>query len=237
MESDITESELLYKLWAWGDRYKKQLLAALIVLAIAGIVIAFWLTHQTARQNDANMALSRLTSQQLGPNAPEPAPGDFLKIATDFPNTDAGQRAMLIGASDLFASGKYDEAQAQFQKFLQQYANSPFTAQAALGVAASYDAMGKTNDAVSSYQAVIDRYPAEIAVASQANLALAHLLETQGKFKDARDKYEELAAQVPGTIGSEAGIRLQALNAAHPELQPTNPPVSRVPMINTVKKP
>lgn len=232
---DVTQPDFVYRLWAWGERYKKQLLAALIVLAIAGVVVAFWLTHQNETQNDANIALSKLTSQQISPTAPAPSPDAFLKIATDYAGTDAAQRAQLMGATGLFTAGKYDEAQAQFQKFLQQYPNSPFTGQAALGVAASYDAMGKTNEAVSGYQGVIDRYPTD-AVMPQAKLAMAHLLEAQGKFKEARTAYEELARSIPGTIGSDAGMRFQALTAEHPELQPTNPPSSSVPMIN-LKKP
>jgi TolA-binding protein len=217
MESDATQSDLVYKLWVWGDKNKKQLLWGLVALVVVGIGIAFWLAHQSETQNDANDALSKLTSRGFSAATPAPTPEALLKVASDYSGTEAGQRALLLSAGDLFAAGKYDEAQAQFQKFLQQYSGSPFTAQAALGVAACYDAQGKTSDAISGYQGVADRYQGQ-NVAPQAKLALARLLEGQGKFKEARASLEEITRTYPGTINSEAAVRLQELNAAHPEV-------------------
>jgi len=221
MESDLTQSELFAKLWAWGDKNKKQLLWGLIALVVVGVIIAFWMAHKSETQNDANYALSKVTSRTVVPGTPEPTPDALLKVASDYPDTDAAQRALLLAAGDLFTQGKYDVAQAQFQKFIQQYNDSAFAGQAALGVAACYDAEGKTSDAVSAYDGVINRYQSQNVV-PQAKLSMARLLEGQGKFKDARSALEELARGYPGTIGSEAAMRLQELNAAHPELQPTN---------------
>jgi predicted negative regulator of RcsB-dependent stress response len=220
MDTDVTQSALFYKLWAWGDKNRKQLLYGLIALVVVGIVVAFWLAHKSETQNDANYALSKLTTHVNAPNAPDPTPDALLKITSDYPNTDAAQRALLLGAAELFASGKYDIAQAQFQKFLKDYNSSHFAAQAALGVAACYDAQGKTNDAVSGYEAVINRYPSQNVV-PQAKLGMARLLEAQGKFKEARAELEDLTHSYPGTISSEAVTRLQELNAAHPEVKPT----------------
>jgi TolA-binding protein len=223
MESDITQSELFAKLWVWGDKNKKQLLYGLIALAVVGMVVAFWLAHQNEKQNDANDALSQLTSRGFSPSASATTPQELLKIATDYPDTDAAQRALLLAAGDLFASGKYDEAQAQFQKFQQQYNSSPLVPQAALGVAACYDALGKTNDAVDAYQNIVDRYQTQ-NVFLQAKLSLANLLEAQGKFKEAKTHLEDLTRSYPGTISSEAASRLHDLSAAHPELMATNAP-------------
>jgi predicted negative regulator of RcsB-dependent stress response len=221
MESDITESALLYKLWAWGDKNRKQLLWGLVAVIIVGLGVAFWLAHSSQEQNDANDALSKLMNHAASPTAPEASPEALLKLSSDYPGTDAGQRALLIAAGDFFADGKYDQAQAQFQKFQQQYSGSPLVPQAALGVAACYDAQGKTNDAVSAYQGVADRYPND-NVSSQAKLDLARLLEAQGKFKEARSNLEDVTHGFPGTISQEANELLRELNAAHPELQPTN---------------
>jgi predicted negative regulator of RcsB-dependent stress response len=221
MESDLTESALFYKLWAWGDKNRKQLLYGLIVLVVAGIVVAFWFAHGTEKQKDANSALAALTSRNVTTPNGAPASDALLKVNADYPDTDAGQRALLLAAGDLFVAGKYDEAMAQFNKFLKDYNSSPLAAQAALGVAACYDASGKTNDAISGYQGVIDRYPAQNVVA-QAKLRLGILLEAQGKYRDARNALEDLARSIPpnSMIGSEGISRLQELNAAHPEAQP-----------------
>jgi predicted negative regulator of RcsB-dependent stress response len=221
MESDLTQSAVFYKLWAWGDKNKKQLLWGLIALVVVGIVVAFWLSHKSETQNDANYALSKLTSRVGGPSTPEPTADDLLKVAAEYPGTDAAQRAQLLAAGDLFVSGKYDVAQDKFQKFVQQYSGSPLVSQAAIGVAACLDAQGKTNDALSAYDSVVNRYPSDNVV-PQAKFGMARLLEAQGKFKEARTTFEELSHMFAGTISSEATIRLQELNAAHPELQPTN---------------
>jgi predicted negative regulator of RcsB-dependent stress response len=221
MESDVKQTAVIYKLWAWGDKNKKQLFWGLVALVVVGIVVAFWLAHKSETQNDANYALSKLVSRSGGPSAAEPTADEYLKVVSDYPDTDAAQRALLLAAGDLFTQGKYEAAQAQFQKFVQQYNSSPLVSQAALGVAACLDAQGKTNDAVSAYDGVIGRYPSQNVV-PQAKLSLARLQEAQGKFKEAKTAFEELTHSVGGTIGSEAAIRLQQLNATHPELQPTN---------------
>jgi predicted negative regulator of RcsB-dependent stress response len=217
MESDITQSALFYKLWAWGEKNRKQLLWGCVAVVAVGLAIAFWMVHQNQTQTDANDALSKLTAHNLSPGVTPPTSEAFLKVAADYSGTDAGQRALLLGASELFTGGKFDEARAQFQSFLRDHGDSPFAAQAALGVAASFDAQGKTNDAVPAYQSVVERYPNENVV-PQARLALARLLEGQGKYSEARTALLEVVRSYSQSIAAEAGFRLQQLNAAHPEL-------------------
>jgi predicted negative regulator of RcsB-dependent stress response len=236
MESDVTQSAIFYKLWAWGDKNKKQLLWGLIAVAVIGVIVAFWLAHKNETQNDANYALSRLTNR-MSPTTPEATPDDLLKLAADYPGTDAAQRAQLLAASDLFVQGKYDVAQGQFQKFIQDHNSSPLVSEAALGIAACQDAQGKTAEAYSSYDSVANRYPGQPVVA-QAKLAMARLLEAQGKFKEARTTLEDLSHTMAGAMSSEAMVRLQELNAAHPELQPTNTlPQTTAPLMKPVSPP
>jgi predicted negative regulator of RcsB-dependent stress response len=235
MESDLTQSALFDKLWVWGEKNKKQLLWGSIAVVVVGLGVAFWLAHQSERQNDANDALSKLTTQAVLPGKAELAPDSLLKVASDYSGTDASQRALMLGAADLFDNGKYDEAQARFQEFIKDYNDSPFMAQAAFGIAACQDAQGKTNDAVSAYQSVIDRYPTQ-NVGPQAKLALARLLEGQGKFSEARNNLEDILRSAQGTIASEADQRLRELNTAHPEVGSTNrPPSTALPMLSPTK--
>jgi len=237
MESDLTESALFYKLWAWRDKNRKQLLYGLVALVIGGLIVAFWFAHGNEKQKDANSALAALTSRNVGAASGAPTADAFLKVNSDYPDTDAGQRALLLAAGDLFAAGKYDDAMAEFNKFLKDYNSSPLAAQAALGVASCYDASGKTNDAVSGYQGVLDRYPSQNVVA-QAKLRLGILLEAQGKYRDARNQFEDLARNFPQTMIASEGIsRLQELDAAHPEAQPAAPTAMMTPKVSTLTAP
>lgn len=232
MEAEITESALFYKLWAWGDKNKKQLLWGGIAVVVVGLGIAFWLVHQNEKQNDANSALSKLTGQAAMSQETPLNAESLLKVTADYPDTDAGQRALLLGASELFGAGKFDEAQARFQQFIKDYSESPLMSQAAFGVAACYDAQGKTNDAVSAYQSVVDRYPNQ-NVTPQAKLALGRLREAQGKYTEARSNLQDVERSSQGTIASEAASLLLELNAAHPETsESTNrPPATSVPVL------
>lgn len=224
MDSDVTESAVFYRLWDWGEAHRKQLLIVLIAVIVVGLGIAFHLVHQNQLQIDANTALSRLMVR-TSPNEPEPTAQSFLKVAADYPNTDAGQRAQLLGASTLFVDGKYDEARGQFQRFLEAHSDSPFAGQATLGVAASLEAQGKTDEAINAYRNVADHYQSP-NVWPQAKMALARLLEGQRKFSDAESQLEDVARAYPPQVPAsmEARQRLGELVTEHPELMPTNAP-------------
>jgi predicted negative regulator of RcsB-dependent stress response len=118
----------------------------------------------------------------------------------------------------LFISGKYVEAQAQFQKFRQEYRNSPLVGTASLGVAASLDAQGKTGEAIAVYEDLVQRR-ADSMVFIQSQFALARLYETQNKLDKALALYDSVAQEDgTGTFGSEAGFRSVELRAKNPAL-------------------
>ena len=237
MESDLTESALFYKLWAWGDKNRKQLLYGVIAIVVLGIIAALWIAHTNQKQKDANSALAALTSQTIANPAAAPTTDALLKVNSDYPNSEAGQRALLLAAGDLFTAGKYDAAMEHFQKFLKDYNSSPFAGQAALGLASCYDATGKTNDAISGYKGIVDRYPNQNVIA-QAKLRLGVLLEAQGNYREARTALEEMARTFQGTmIGSEAMARLQELNSAHPEAPVAAPTATALPSTPTLTMP
>lgn len=237
MESDVTQSALFYKLWAWGDKNRKQLLYGLIALIVVGIIAALWLTHEHEKQKEANGALAAITGQTVVTPTAAPAPDAFLKVNADYPNTDAGQRALLLAAGGFYESGKYDLALAQFSKFLTDHNNSPLAGQAALGRAACFEAMGKTDDAVSGYESVVQRYSNQ-NVEPQARMRLGRLQEGQGKYREARSSYEDIARKFSGTLlASEAILRLQELNVTHPEVQAPAPTPAATPNASTLTAP
>ena len=220
MELQDAPATYLFKLWpkieanwiriAWG--------AGIIVVA-AGL-ISFYSWQRDQKEIAAGKALTQMMST-IPRNATASQQADlYFKITADYQGTSAGQRALLQGAAMLFAAGRYADAQAQFQKFLDAYPGSFFAAQAALGVAASLDAQSKTDLAAGGYQRIINTYSDAVAVDS-ARFALAQINERQGKLTEAINLYGAIVHYNPnGSLGSEAGLRLMELKM---KVQSTSP--------------
>jgi tetratricopeptide (TPR) repeat protein len=85
----------------------------------------------------------------------------------------------------LFTQGKYSDAQAYFQKYLEAHPDDEFSGLAALGLAKSLEAQGKLSDAAGAFQHVIQDFPDAQAVVN-AKFSLAQIYLQQQKYGDAR---------------------------------------------------
>jgi predicted negative regulator of RcsB-dependent stress response len=227
MSSPATESTRLIEFLAWVDVNKKKLL---IGAGVVGIAIAAYAIHQSRRDQteaEANAALLKLDTPGSGPEtAPGPTAQAFLQVVTKYPGTQAGLRALLLGAAALFREDKYDDARRQFESFLREYADNPLAPMAALGVAACLDAMNKTNEALAAYQNVTSRYSGSV-VAPQAKLGMARIYEARNEFDQALKIYDEVARPTtPAAWNAEAAILRERLLFQHPELVRTNAPAA-----------
>jgi len=208
-----TAMAYVYKLWPWVEANKNRLIGGGAIAIIAGFVISFYFWRQNQNEIAAGQALTELAVS----NRQNSDAGQFadacLKIAADFPGTRAGERAAVQGATALFDSGKYTEAQAQFQQFLKIHPDSVFSPQATLGVAACLDVQGKTDLAASAYRRVISGFQDSDTV-NAAKFAVAQIDERQGKLSDAENLYEDVARSNPnGSLGSEAALHAMELQA------------------------
>jgi len=221
MQSEVAQLPLSHRLWAWFETNKKQALWGTVAVIGLGLIIWFVIWQQGEKEVNASEALATVSIPQNGIGGARPGAADaFLKIAATYPKSSAGARALLLAAGSLFVEGKYPEAKAQFERFTREDHDSPFMGQALLGIAASLDAQGKTNEAVTAYKDLVDHHPGE-SVIPQAKFALARLYEAQNKLELARSLYEELNRNEPyGSLGSEAGMRLEELLAKNPSLIP-----------------
>jgi predicted negative regulator of RcsB-dependent stress response len=228
MESDIASTGQLYSLLAWIDKNRKQIISTAVILVLVGVVVAFVMWRNEQKQIQAGETLSGVmaASGATGPSAEA-----LFKVASDYAGTDAGARALLGAAGELFAEGKITESQAAFEKFLGQYAGSPLLAQAKLGVAICLNTQGKTSEATVAFKEVVDRFPGENTV-TPAKFYLAGLYEAEGKVEMARDLYLDLARDGRSTHGSEAIARLTEMFQKNPSLRPgaaTPTPASAAP--------
>jgi predicted negative regulator of RcsB-dependent stress response len=216
MQAQDTTTLFFLKLWPWVEANKNRIIGGTAIAVIAVFLISFIVWRGGQKEMAAGQAVTQVAFSGGAASADA-----YLKVAAEYPGTMAGQRAWLQGAAALFDAGKYAEAQAQFQKFLDAHPRGEFSGQAALGVAASLDAQGKTDLAAAAYQRVTGNYT-DAGVLNAAKFRLARIDESQGKFNDALALYQDVAIADPGgSLGSEAGMRLMDLKAKAPAPAPT----------------
>ena len=218
MESEAAQLPLWQQAWAWFEANKKQALLGAGALVLVGVIVAFYLYRRNeadivASEALSNVALAPMTGASRGAMADA-----YLKVAATYPDSRAGARALLLAAGTLFVEGKYPEAKTQFDRFTRDYSTSPFLGEALLGIAACLDADGKSRDAMAAYKDIIDHHAGDNVV-PQARFALGRLYEAQNEPEQARNMFEEVERTNPyGSLGSEAGMRLEELKAKYPNL-------------------
>ena len=220
---------------AWFEVNKKRVLIGTLVVVAVALVVGLTIYYQSQREVRASEALSEVHTP-ASPTAPLPAgtAEAYKKIVQEHKGTQAAGRALIMAGTTLYTQGQYDEAQKLFEQFARDYPASPFVPEALYGVASSLDAQKKPADAIGKFEELRRRY-AKSSVMDQTKLALGRLYEEQNKPAQALELYDELTKgnQFTG-IASEAGLRMEDLLAAHPELKKTNAPIITPPsLLNT----
>ncbi len=217
MDSDAAQLPAWDRLQIWLGHNRTQALAAATIVLAVGLIVGFYVWYKGEKEASAGEALTSV-ALPTGRGARADTADAYLKVAATYPKSSAAARAVLLAGGTLFVEGKYDQARAQFEKFLRDYREPTFMGEALLGVAACLDAQNKTDEAIIAYKDLTEHHQNDPAV-PQAKFALARLYEGQGKPELARSLFEEVARTDPyGSIGSEAGMRLEELKMKHPEL-------------------
>jgi tetratricopeptide (TPR) repeat protein len=226
MQAQDAATAYFFKLWEWVETNVRTIVIGAGIVAVAAILLSYYFWRQNEMEITAGEALTQaLVSPPPNSDAGQLA-DSYLKIAADYPDTQAGGRALMLGAATLFSSGKYSEAQAEFRKYLSEYPSGPFSASAALGVASCFDAQGKADLAADAYQRVISGLSDPNAV-DAAKFSLAKINEQRDKLTDAENLYEQVARDNPNSpLGSEAmlyAIQLRSKLPASPTSSPSAP--------------
>jgi tetratricopeptide (TPR) repeat protein len=229
MDSDAAQLPARDRLQIWFGQNRNQALGGAVVVLALGLIIGFYVWYRGEKEASASEALTSV-SLPTGPGPRADVADAYLKVAATYPKSSAAARAVLLAGGTLFVEGKYDQAKAQFDKFAHEYRDTTFMGQALLGIAACLDAQNKTDDAIRAYKDLTEHHSGDPAV-PQAKFALARLYEGQAKPELARSLFEEVARSDPyGSLGSEAGMRLEELKMKHPELfAPPPSPVAETP--------
>ncbi len=220
MDSEIVHLEGVYKLWAWAEKNKQQLLWAAVAALVIGLGGYYYTWHREASERTAAEELAKLRPTSTPGGVPVPVRAeDYLKLAGEHPGTQAAGRALLLGAGALFANGQYAEARTQFERFLNEHPATALRSEALYGSAACLEAQsGKATEAAAAFKNITDRYPTD-AVAPRAKLALARIYEAQKQVEQAYQLYSELAeTERSGLVGMLADMRLEDLKRTNPAL-------------------
>jgi tetratricopeptide (TPR) repeat protein len=225
MDSETRKTEPLYEFLGWLEVNKKQVAigAGAVVLIIGAIVTVTWYKNQQEFRASEALSAVRVPYQPSEAASAETL-GKLQKVSAEYSGTAAALRAELIRAGLLFSNGKYAEAQAAFEKYVRDHAESRWVPEAVFGVAVCLDAQNKTSDAIAKYEDFARRFSTDPNT-DQARLHLATLYEATGKFADAIKEYDKIVkAPNYSPSYSEAQERQALLLRKHPELAPTNPP-------------
>ncbi len=217
MEQETLQLSLNDRLFTWFEANRKNVVTGGVVVIVATFVIFFYLDAQHKKQVAAGEALARALMTEFQANGRVAAPDGMLKVANEKSGTQAGAQAVLLAAGALFTQGKYADAQAQFERFMKEYAGHQFSPQALLGVASSLHAQGKLDQALAAYKTA--ERPGS-STATQAKFGQASILNAQGKSSDALSLYEgiymELREDRNNPLGLEAMMRAMELRAKMP---------------------
>jgi len=205
---------------AWVEVNKVRLLQAVFVALVAGFIVYTWSHMRQKAEREASEALIALgRSAEAGGKVDAEK---FLAVSSTHSGTEAGLRALLLGAGALFSEKKFDLARARFEQFLAEVPIGPGAATAAYGVAASLEGANKLDEALQGYQRVVVSYSTE-PEAAQAQLAMALLHEAKKQDDQALKIYDEIdRARRQSVWGMEAKMRRDLLLARNPQLAPAS---------------
>jgi tetratricopeptide (TPR) repeat protein len=221
----------LFKAWPWIETNKIRLAWAAGAVAVVAVGIAFYSIHLDEVEITAGEAASKADMPTV-PGTPDQRASEFLNVARDYPQTKAGERAQFQAATALYESGKYTDAETQFESFLARHSGSFFAAEATLGMAASLDAQGKASLAADTYQRVIKSYP-DHPTAIFAKLSLAQIDESLGKTNEALALYQQVIQANPNSqtalTARKRAIEMQTAPAKSAAAAPAPAPATQAP--------
>jgi len=212
--STLTNSETSPGREVVWDRYKKEVMAVLIVALLGVAAYGGYKLYSDHRENAAATALAGAKSAS-----------DFQKVITEYPNTPAGESAYLLLADAQRNEKKVSEANTTLQTFLDKFPKHELRATAQLAMAGNLEAQGKPDEALTAYQRLVAGDPhgfvAPIALYSQI-----HILKDKNQIGEARKVCETIMTQYrESRLVGDAAYQLRLLK---PETAPTPVPAMTV---------
>jgi TolA-binding protein len=201
----LTTSEPAHDRDVFWDRYKREVMAVLILALVA---VAAYGGYKFYSDRQANAAAAQLSSAKTA--------ADFQKVISDYPGSSASASAYLLLANVQREEKKFAEANTTLQAFLDKFPKQELTGTARLAMAGNLEALGKKDEALTAYERVVSGdpkgYAAPIALYSQI-----HLLKDKKQIAEARKVCETLMTQYrESRLAADAAYQLRLLKVDAP---------------------
>lgn len=193
----------------------KVVLGGLALLLVVGVSVAFYMEHQSSRNEAANDAFfsaqktfitevkaqahpEDLSFQKLDVNTVfKQTVKQYADVATQFPRTRAGFEAQVALGSLYLQHGQAAEATPWFEKGLKAAPNSLEKAALLANLGYSFENQQKWKEALESYQKGLNQ--GEATWKSELLLGIARCLEQLKDINQARSTYDQITIQLPNT--------------------------------------
>jgi predicted negative regulator of RcsB-dependent stress response len=156
-----------------------------IVVVIAGVVGYYYYQQSRRDQLETNARAALVDAK---------TPGDFIKVADQFPGADQSTLALLSAANASFDQRDYAGAIASYQRIIASSTTDPELRDAAqVGLASAQEATGKDDDAIATYL-LVAREGAKSPYAPYAYNSVTLLYDQRGEKDNERKILTEAAA-------------------------------------------
>jgi tetratricopeptide (TPR) repeat protein len=203
---------------AFWERYKKEVMAVLIVALLAG---AGFGGYKIYSDRQANAAAAMLASARTA--------ADFQKVITGYPGTAASESAYLLLADAQRNEKKFAEANTTLQTFLDKFPKNELAGTARLAMGGNFEALGKKDEALAAYQSLVAADPHGFA-APVALYSQIHLLKEKKQIEEARRVCETIMTQYrESRLAPDAAYQLRLLKTDNAPASAPSPTVAPPP--------
>lgn len=194
----------------WIQLHARQLIIALVLVAVAAVGVWFYRSSQAIKQRNAMLALGNARASLAAGNTAL-ALSDLQKLGSRYGGTTAGEQARVLLAQLYFAQGRYQEGISALEPLAGGGDAFRGAAVRAL-IAAGYEQLGRPAEAAAEYQKAAAATPFD-ADRERYTADAARTLAAAGDTAGAVRLWTKLAEQPAGQMVSEARVRLGELTA------------------------
>src|SRR5688572_6627406 len=113
--SPVQESSIQIDALAWLEINKHRILTGVVLVSILIVALLIYRWRSDRRETSASHALFDALKSGAGPaTAADVGSAPLLNLAQSFEGTRGAERALLLGATQLYIEGNYAEARQRF---------------------------------------------------------------------------------------------------------------------------